>query len=322
VVTTGDVLLLAGLGLAAVLGLLLWRPRRATLVQAFATVLIAYPAARALVAAAYVSPRLTTYTVLQPAPRAAFELAILHDVSLGILLPLAGALLLWRDRAGREEARGFADVRAALASALRPAGLRLADPDRRAAFLDAGALLGVTLVLQALALLAQQGPAAFLVTGDESRYWQNLTPALAVGLSFAAGASEEFVWRGLLFQALRKRVAYLPAVLTQAALFGFIHAGYGNWAHVVGPALFGLLMGVVAVRVGLLAAVVVHAGTDVAYLGLVVPAIQPWGLGLAAALLLAGVLAAVGTRLHAVQVLLRPAPWKEVKGPGQEPEPT
>lgn len=303
VAVPGIVLLAAGVALALLLARVLWLRRRPPALEVFAAALVAYPVARALVGAAAVAERLTRYTVLEPAPRAAFELAIVRDVGLGLLLPLAGALLLWRSRAGRGAVRDWRGMRAAVAKTLEPAGVRLAGPLPRGLF-DGLALLALAMLLQAIALVAQSSVAAVLVTGDESRYWQNLDLALLVGLSLAAGLSEEFVWRGLFLRGLMTRMAWVPALLLQAALFGFIHAGYGNWAHVLGPALFGGLMGLVALRVSLLAAVVVHAGIDVMYLAIAAPHLQPFAPALTGALLLAGVVAMVVTRGRGARALL------------------
>jgi hypothetical protein len=300
-------LLAAGVAVALLLGRLLWWPGRLRPVEVAAAVLVAYPVARALVGAASVSDRLTRYTVLLPASALEFQLAIARDLGFGILLPLGGALLLWRTRAGRGEARGWRDAIAGALRALEPAGVR---PDARPARAvgEGLALLAVVLALQALALAAQATVARFLVTGDESAYWINLTPALLLGLSVAAGVSEEFVWRGLLLRALLRRLGWWPALLAQAALFGFIHAGYGNWAHVLGPAIFGLLMGLVALRVSLLAAVLVHAGVDIAYLALAAPHLQPAILVLPGLLVAAGAAALLATRGAPIKALW--PPWR------------
>lgn len=299
----GALLLGAGIVLAFLLGRALWLRRSPAPLEVLAASLMAYPVARALVGTAPLLERLTTYTVLAAAPREAFELAIVRDVSMGILLPLAGALLLWRGRAGPGEARSPAAWRDAIARVLEPAGVRLG---ARAGplLLDALALLGLAMLLQAFALAAQGTFARALVTGDESRYWDNLTVPLLLGLSLAAGLSEEFVWRGLLLRGLMARMPWLRAALLQAVLFGFIHAGYGNWAHVLGPALFGFLMALVALRVSLLAAVLVHAGVNVMYLAIAAPHLAPVAVPLAGGLALLCLAAMAATRLRAVPALL------------------
>jgi membrane protease YdiL (CAAX protease family) len=154
--------------------------------------------------------------------------------------------------------------------------------------------------------LGAQQLAPAIVTGDESLYWTRLTPALLVGLSLAAGVSEEFVYRGLLLRALLRRLPWTWALGLQAGVFGFVHAGYGNWAHVLGPAIFGAVMGLVALRVGLVAAVVAHAGIDVAYLSLAAPHLQPAVLLLPVLLALAGLAALAATRGRALRALLPP----------------
>lgn len=295
-------MLAGGVALALLLGVLLWAPRPLRAWQVVASALLAYPAARALVGALAVADRLTRRTVLLPASALEFELNIVYHVSIGLLLPLGGALLLWRARAGKGAARSLRDLRAALARVLEPAGLRLAAPGPRA-LLGALGLLGLVLALQFVALAAQGSVASFLVTGDESRYWLNLTPALLLGLSVSAGVSEEFVYRGLLLRALARRMDWKLAIALQALLFGFIHTGYGNWAHIVGPAIFGALMGVVALRVSLLAAIAIHAGTNVAYLALFAPQLQPFNLVVPVALTLVGLAALAATRLEPLWAL-------------------
>lgn len=295
--------LLAGALLAPLLGWWLWLGRRPRAAQLAAAALLSYPAARALVEAASASPRLTRYNVLLPASPEALWRGVLEDVGLGLLLPLAGALLLWRGLAGSGAARSLGDLHEALARVLEPAGLRLGAP-ARPALLDALALLGLGLALLGLALAAQGWVVPFLVTADESRYWANLSAPLLVALGLSAALSEEFVWRGAVLRALLRRMGPWHAIAVQSLLFGFIHAGYGNWAHVLGPALFGGLLGLVALRVSLLAAMVAHAGVDMAYLALAAPHLQPAILALPAALLLGGAVAAIATRASPVRALL------------------
>jgi membrane protease YdiL (CAAX protease family) len=181
----------------------------------------------------------------------------------------------------------------------------VAPREPRRAALDALAVLGATLALLAAGLLLE-AVVPGLGMGNEGAYWSELTLPLLVALSLAAGLSEEFVYRGLLLRALERRLPWWAALLGQALAFGFIHSGYGNLAHVLGPALFGLLMGRVAQRTGLMACVAVHAGSDVAYLALAAPQLQPASLALLLALAGAGVAGLVLTRARPVRALL---PW-------------
>jgi membrane protease YdiL (CAAX protease family) len=173
--------------------------------------------------------------------------------------------------------------------------------------LDALALLGATLLLLALGLLGE-AVVPGLGMANEAAYWADLTLPLLLALSLAAALSEEFVYRGLLLRALERRLPWWAALLAQAAAFGFIHSGYGNLAHVLGPFLFGALMGRVAQRAGLLACVAVHAGIDISYLSLAAPQLQPASLALTALLALAGLASLAATRARAVRALLPGTP--------------
>ncbi|MCA1812582.1 MAG: CPBP family intramembrane metalloprotease [Halobacteriales archaeon] len=299
-----DPFFLAGFVVAALLAALLWAPRPPGLGWVGA-LLMAYPLGRALAYAAEVAPRVLANPVLQPVSAQALLLQVVHDLSFGLLLPLGGALLRWRHRAtGRvHDAR---DAVAAARAALLPAGVGRGAAGRDAA-LDALALLGVTLLLLLLGL-ALGGVVPGLGMANESAVWANLTLPLLLALSLAAAVSEEFVYRGLLLRALERRVAGWAALLIQALAFGFIHSGYGNLAHVLGPLLFALLMGLVAQRVGLLACVAVHAGIDIAYLALAAPQLQPWSLALPGLLALAGLASLALTRGRAVRAVLARAP--------------
>lgn len=126
-------------------------------------------------------------------------------------------------------------------------------------------------------------------TGDDTRVFDNITPLTVLLLSVVAGVTEEFLFRGvlqtwltrLLGRAAPAAVAVGAAVVLQAAFFGLVHSGYGNLAHVIGPFLFGLGMGVVARQLGILAAVVLHVEVDVLALGLTsvtVPVVVLFGL--------------------------------------------
>lgn len=108
----------------------------------------------------------------------------------------------------------------------------------------------------------------FVNTGDDSAVFDNVTPLVVLVLSIVAGVSEEFLFRGLLQTRLSKAMPFWAANTVQAVFFGLVHSGYGNLAHVLGPLLFGFALGLVAKRLGILAAIALHAQIDVLALGL------------------------------------------------------
>lgn len=115
----------------------------------------------------------------------------------------------------------------------------------------------------------------WLTTGDESQVFVEMTPDLAILLSFAAGFGEEFAYRALFFTFLlwafgahratgrRAWGRVTGALLAQALFFGLIHSGYGNLAHIVTPFLFGLVVGIIFLRFGFVPAFLVHFLLDV-----------------------------------------------------------
>ncbi len=114
-----------------------------------------------------------------------------------------------------------------------------------------------------------------LVNGDETSVWDNMTPYHAIFISLAAGIGEELVYRGVLLVGLlhllrrmEPRARVTLAVGIQALVFGFAHAGYGTWAHVIVPTLFGLVAGAIAMRYGIWAAILIHVLVDVYAFGL------------------------------------------------------
>lgn len=158
--------------------------------------------------------------------------------------------------------------------------------------------LAIASILLAL-LLA--GPQA-LNNGDESQVWSRMGIYHALGLSAAAAFSEEFLYRGLMLGALLAAFArlagtpgrltdhlgapfahglvlpWLAAIVVQAVVFGFAHAGYGNWSHIIQAGAFGLVAGGVTWRWGIWAAIVLHFLADVyAFAGPAVRQWAPWG---------------------------------------------
>ncbi len=145
-----------------------------------------------------------------------------------------------------------------------------------------------------------------LQNGDESSVWANMTPYHVVLLSLAAGFGEELFYRGFLQTALARRMHIAPAILIQALFFGFAHAGYGTWIHVLGPIGFGLVAGFVAWRFGIWAATALHVLIDVYAFGVFAVANHPWvGVALTV-LLLINVLASVGAGTIKASRMMRP----------------
>jgi membrane protease YdiL (CAAX protease family) len=101
-----------------------------------------------------------------------------------------------------------------------------------------------------------------LTQSNEASIYDNMTPYHALVISLAAGFGEELVYRGVLQVGLAQRMPMTVAILVQAIIFGFAHGGYGTWIHVILPALFGLIAGLVAWRFGIWAAIVLHVLVD------------------------------------------------------------
>lgn len=126
-----------------------------------------------------------------------------------------------------------------------------------------------------------------LVNGDESQVWSNMTPYHALMISATAAFTEELVYRVLLLGMIAwaaRRIGAMPksalagAVVVQALVFGLAHSGYGTWAHIIIPTLFGLFAGALVFFFGVWAAIVVHFLIDVFALGVyAIPAFPWWG---------------------------------------------
>jgi membrane protease YdiL (CAAX protease family) len=130
------------------------------------------------------------------------------------------------------------------------------------------ALLPALWLGNVLLAVATQGVKA-LHNGDDSQYFTNMTLYHAVLLSATAALGEELLFRGLLqgllthgLRGLGRWPGTLLAILLQATVFGFAHAGYGNFEHVLFPALFGLLAGALAWRFGIWSAIALHFLAD------------------------------------------------------------
>jgi membrane protease YdiL (CAAX protease family) len=158
-----------------------------------------------------------------------------------------------------------------------------------------------------------------LHNGDDSAYFTNMTLYHAVLLSAAAAVGEELLFRGLLqglllrgLRALGKWPAAVLAVLLQAVVFGFAHAGYGNFAHVLSPALFGLLAGFLAWRFGIWSSIALHFLADFYILGLEAGTRAAWVAQLVNAVFLANLVFASWV----LASLLRP--WLRRRAAGEK----
>ena len=133
-----------------------------------------------------------------------------------------------------------------------------------------------------------------LNNGDDSQFFTNMTVYHAFMISAAAALGEELLFRGLLqgllmqaFRPLGKWPGAILAIVPQAIFFGFAHAGYGNFAHVLFPGLFGLLAGFLCWRYGLWSGIVLHFFADFYLLGLEAGSKAAWVASLVNVLFLA-----------------------------------
>ena len=149
----------------------------------------------------------------------------------------------------------------ALASRLKAVGLPLGSRGEGASALLGLVVFPVLLVSTIVTNLLLSGVEE-LTQSNESSIYDNMTLYHAVLISLAAGFGEELLYRGLLMTALSRKMPMVAAVLVQALVFGLAHGGYGTWIHVILPALFGLVAGLVAWRFGLWAAIALHVLVD------------------------------------------------------------
>ncbi len=114
-----------------------------------------------------------------------------------------------------------------------------------------------------------------LVNSDESSVWDNVTPWHGLMISAAAALGEEAVYRVLmmgglatiLMRRMDARRAWWIALAVQAIVFGFAHAGFGNWLHVLQATLFGVVSGAAALLFGIWCAIALHFLIDVYAIG-------------------------------------------------------
>lgn len=154
------------------------------------------------------------------------------------------------------------------------------------------AALPVIVAAEAIALAALQGPASFLQTADESALFANATLVNVALLSLVPAFAEELYYRNLLQGSLElawpgPRGAWFALGL-QAVLFGIAHASFTSLAHILGPLVFGLGMGLLRTTCGLGACMVGHAGVNLFFFSLDPGAGSTLLLGLVLGLALVG----------------------------------
>lgn len=131
------------------------------------------------------------------------------------------------------------------------------------------AAIPVVVAAEAIALAALQGPASFLQTADESALFANAGLVHVLLLSITPAVAEELYYRNLLQGSLEilwpgPRAVWV-AVGLQAVVFGLAHASYTSLAHLLGPLVFGLGMGLLRTMGGLGACMLAHAGVNMFY---------------------------------------------------------
>jgi len=156
--------------------------------------------------------------------------------------------------------------------------------------------LGLNPPASARNLLLLWLPAIYLLIFVALDFVAGPPPLTMVGfmaLNIALGAfSEEMMFRGVLFAALRTRLAVAPAVIISSVLFGFAHlvniAVFGNLqlagAQAVAAAMSGVLFMAIRLRTGsLIPAIVYHALWDFTSLMAVTRLLSDPGSGAGAA---------------------------------------
>lgn len=215
-----------------------------------------------------------------------------------ILGPLGAGFLMWA--IGREPRLVLRPRMSRLAAHLRATGIPLGDGE------GAGIRLGLAAFpLLALTNLLLLWATAGLSNSDESRLDANITLYHVVLIAAVAAVSEELLYRGLVQTGLWRlgrrqfpTTSLVAAIVLQATLFGFAHAGYQNLQHFVFATLFGLFAGIVAWRFGIWAAITLHFLIDLYSFGLNLPWLWPL-LGLALLAMLALTWRTTARSLHA-----------------------
>lgn len=272
-----------------------------TWVQCVGLALVATAFVRMLVNIYLSIGALFVFTVLEPVSEAALWRSVGRDVLFDFAIPLVGVLLLHNAVPGLKSRRAAAsDVRGALgAEGLGPHASYARDALR-------GFTLFFCIALAYSVALAVSGlVSAQVAGGDESRYWQNITIPLIILVSGMSGLTEELLFRGILLTRLARAMPIVLAVVAQSVFFGFIHAGYGTWTHVLAPAFFGVGMAWVARTLGIVPAILLHVQINVVFFAFEVSDTIPQAWWLLAALAAVNVGAALATRFDAVLILWR-----------------
>lgn len=177
--------------------------------------------------------------------------ALLH-LSLYLAVPLAGLILVLGQ-----------DVWPRAREALAPSRGRLARGLRDSAIVSSmlAGFVGFTWALSG-------GEGGLLAVDGASLFFSRTTPFVALALSLIAAVAEELCFRGVVLDALDARVPTSLAVGGQAVAFGLIHAGYGSLLHVLAATAFGLVVGWMALRAGLLPAIGAHVTVNLVILSL------------------------------------------------------
>ncbi len=204
------------------------------------------------------------------AARTPYQLSTAYMRTILVDLGYAGAgFVLWSGWQPKESLR-------ALAGRLRDAGLPMGVRSESSSMRLGFAWFPVLLIGAFLLDLATQGTG--LVNNDESSVWRLATPWHVIMVSLAAAMGEETVYRGVLMVSLatllgarqggrRAQYAWGAAIALQGIFFGFAHAGFGNYAHVLQATLFGLVAGFAAVRFGIWSVITLHFLVDIYAIG-------------------------------------------------------
>lgn len=243
--------------LGGMLPLILWKRGRWLHVLAAAALL--FPVMEDVVAFIDLAPLIGEYTVLRPySPEQLAELPwrIARDNLTVPLIGLAIVAVLGGWHIAREHLAPFL-------RSWRPWGQEL--------FLGWG-IVPIIVAAETLAILALEGPASFLRTGDESALFSNATWIHVVALSMVPALVEETYYRGLLqglfAWAVPGQRAVWWAIGLQGLLFAIAHAGFTTLSHLLGPLIFGLGMGYLRATVGLGACMVGHFSVNLLFFSL------------------------------------------------------
>lgn len=237
--------------------------KRMSWVQGVGLAFVLYPFLRMALSLTRTFELLFTPTVLQPASQIGLWYSVENQLWYNLVLPAVGLFLLHNPYA---DASGGATARPRFLDALREHGAAPKHSPRRDvfrglslfAFVAAGYLVAYAVSKLVTPVLSPGS--------DESLYWRNITIPLIILLPLSAGIAEEFLFRGILLTNLARWMPWGVAALLQALFFGLIHAGYGTWTHVLGPAAFGLIMAWVARHLGILVTALLHAEINVVFL--------------------------------------------------------